>query len=56
MVSDLHSYMAAAFFGSYIAHITGCLMLPLQTSSTADNADFPGVGGAATAAQGVSAS
>ena len=44
--------MAAAFFGSYIAHITGSLLLPLQASSTADNADFPGVGGGASAAQG----
>ena len=35
-----------------MSHITGCLLLPLQASSTADNAGFPGVGGAATAAQG----
>ena len=35
-----------------MSHITGSLLLPVQASSTADNADFPGVGGGASAAQG----
>ena len=44
--------MGAAFYGSYMSHLCVYLLLAMQASSTADNADFPGVGGAPSASQG----